>query len=60
MINKEGFRNQLGKLTILLLSLFFVNTLNAFPSNSVDPSSSGFAGKKGKTIYVSKHKINQT
>jgi hypothetical protein len=54
MINKEGFRNQLGKLTILLLSLFFVNTLNAFPSNSVDPSSSGFAGKKGITIYVSK------
>jgi hypothetical protein len=60
-IKKEGImiktnynKKDLRALAILLLSLLFLPNLSADASTTIDPSASGYKGRKGTIIYVSK------
>ena len=54
MIKSNYFRNGLRVLAILFLLMSILSDISAFSSDTIDPSASGYKGRKGTTLYVSK------
>jgi hypothetical protein len=54
MMEKNFNKNELKISAVLLLILLFLPDLSASVSASVDPSDTGYKGRKGATLYVSK------
>jgi hypothetical protein len=54
MITTEYCKNGLRGSAILFLMMVIVQNLSAFNSSEVDPSGSGYKGRKGTTMFVSK------